>query len=99
MFPTKPIILILNKIDILRDKLSRPHAAPFSASLPEYRVEDSYDALLGWIRAQFLARNKFPDRGINVYTINATDPDQVRSNILQMKDVLSKLVPPTHTKS
>lgn len=100
MHPTKQIILILNKTDVLQEKIQRAgqRGVKFSAFFPDCRDDGNYESVLAWIKAQFLARNKFPERSIQVMNLNAIDTDQVRSVFNQVKDQVPK-IPPANAPS
>lgn len=87
MFPTKQIVLILNKTDTLREKISRAghKGSKFSAYFPDCRDDSSYDKVLEWVKAAFLARNKYADRPVSVFNLNAIDRDQVLATFGQIK--------------
>lgn len=85
MFPLKPIVLLLSKADLLKEKLENPHAPRVSSIFLDYRNDNDFASVTEWFKRQFMMRNKNAERDIMVQVLNLTDPVEVRSvmNLVQ----------------
>lgn len=58
MIPDKPMILVLSKIDLLKEKLADPGARHLSEEITTYRDGNNFENIMKWITSQFLSKNK-----------------------------------------
>lgn len=86
-FSGSHIVLIFTKIDFLEEKLSE-NPTPLSDVFPEYTGESTdLESIKTFFEQKFinLSRRKEP---LSIHYINATDTEQVRTMMEQVKDVI-----------
>ena len=81
------IILLLNKIDLFRNKLE---TSPLTACFPDYPHENVYSDATAYIQKQFENRNHQPEKKIHTYLTNFTDSDNVQFIIHFVSSVLGE---------
>lgn len=85
-FSETPVILFLNKEDILRDKLDK--GIDPSLYFTNYNGGCNYDLITTYLKAEFLARNKTNKREVFVRLTNATD----RKNMKFVFDAVTSII-------
>ena len=80
-FTRTAVILLMNKIDLLREKIL---VSPLEDYFPEYTGGPSYDRALEFITGMFTRLHKSETREIYAHRTCATDTNQVR---VVMRDV------------
>lgn len=93
MFPTQPIILVLNKKDVLREKLSDSKGRPVSDFHNGYdnNQSDKYTYTLEYLETEFLSRAKQLDRKVTVIHLAATDTKDSQKVFSQIRGIMTSL--------
>ncbi|KAL4931205.1 guanine nucleotide-binding protein subunit alpha [Aspergillus undulatus] len=85
-FKRKPIILFLNKIDLLKDKLA---ISPISKHFPDYSDSNTdFDAAAKYFADRFRGINRVPDREIYIHYTNATDTTLLKATMDSVQDMI-----------
>jgi len=79
------MILFFNKDDIFREKIKH---SKLVNTFPEYEGENDYDSAFEFIKNKFTSMNTNPDRTIHTQTTVATDIENIRMVMDQVKDIL-----------
>lgn len=79
------MILFFNKDDIFREKIKH---SKVSDTFPEYDGKNDYNSAFEFIKNKFTSMNTNPDRTIYTQTTVATDIDNIRNVMDQVKDIL-----------
>lgn len=86
-FKNKPIILLLNKIDLFREKLLK---SPISTYFPDYKGKDSdTETATAYFADRFRALNRTAGREVYTYYINATDTTLMRDTMQSIQDLVT----------
>lgn len=91
MFPAKPVVLVLNKKDLLREKVNDPNGRPVSDFHACYNVTgtDVYSYTLDWIENEFLRVIKATyERKVTVVQCCSTDVNDVKNVFQKIKQVM-----------
>jgi len=84
-FISTSMILFLNKRDIFADKIKRIPLKPF---FPEYEgKEGSYSQGAAFMQRLFVSKNKNPDKEVYTHMVSATDTENVRTVMRDVKDI------------
>lgn len=75
-FKNIPVILFLNKEDLLREKLAR--GMSLSTLFPEFTGGSDYDNTVNFIKDKYITMNKNPKREIFTKVTNATDKKNMK---------------------
>ncbi|KDQ12024.1 hypothetical protein BOTBODRAFT_57088 [Botryobasidium botryosum FD-172 SS1] len=87
-FVKTSIILFLNKIDLLKEKLP---TSPLVKYFPEYRGGDNYDAALEFLLAKFTSLNQTPGKQIYAHYTSATDTQQIKFVLNAVQDIICQI--------
>jgi len=79
------MILFFNKDDIFKEKISKSH---LKDTFPDYDGDSSYESAYEFIKTKFTSMNTNPDRTIHTQTTIATDIDNIRKVMDDVKDIL-----------
>jgi guanine nucleotide-binding protein subunit alpha len=91
-FHATPIILFLNKIDILKRKLARPSGAgatntTVTTYFPDYAGDPhNFEQVIAYFKSLFLAKNQNRSRKVYVHETLATDTTQMKFVIAAVTD-------------
>lgn len=84
----KPIVLFLNKSDVLEEKLG---SSPFSKYRPDFTgVDSDFDAIVDHVAELFMKRNGNPSRSIFQHITCATQTDNVQTVFRAVKEIVLK---------
>eukprot|EP01102_Stenamoeba_stenopodia_P016286 TRINITY_DN5673_c0_g1_i1.p1 TRINITY_DN5673_c0_g1~~TRINITY_DN5673_c0_g1_i1.p1 ORF type:complete len:447 (-),score=92.22 TRINITY_DN5673_c0_g1_i1:19-1359(-) len=84
-FEKSKVILLLNKTDLLREKIAK---TDLQVCFPDYQGGNDYKRALEYIREQFLSKNK-TNRTVSTFLISALDTSQVRDFFLSVASLFS----------
>lgn len=88
-FATTPVILFLNKADLLRRKLERGIYP--SKLFSEYKGGDNFDEAVAFLQRKFLSLSKRPkEQAIHAFVTTATDEKNVRTIFALCKGIILK---------
>ncbi|KAI8609594.1 guanine nucleotide binding protein [Chytriomyces sp. MP71] len=87
VFKSRPIILFLNKIDILKEKLPK---VPVVNYFPDYQGDNDYETASSFFSQKFLAANKYTDKELYVHFTWATDTNQVRKVLVNVNETITR---------
>lgn len=90
MFPSKPIMLLLSKADILQQKISNTNAGHIESLWPDYKGNNSYESIVEFITEQYMAKNKY-DREIALFTLDLTDRQHVATVMANINQLVAKV--------
>jgi len=79
------MILFFNKDDIFQDKISK---SQLKDTFPDYDGDNSYESAYDFIKNKFTSMNTNPDRTIHTQTTVATDIDNIRKVMDDVKEIL-----------
>lgn len=74
-FKDRPIILLLNKIDLFNEKIQK---SDLKKTFPEYESGSDSEKAIEFIKNKFLSTNKFAPNRIHCFLTCATDKDVVQ---------------------
>ncbi|KAK5676430.1 hypothetical protein LTS12_029510, partial [Elasticomyces elasticus] len=87
-FKRKPIILFLNKIDLLKVKLA---VSPVSEHFPDFNGSNTdIVAAAKYFANRFHGINRTRDRGIYIHHTNATDTTLLKATMDSVHDVIAQ---------
>jgi len=84
-FTNTAIILFLNKIDILRDKLS---ISPLNQFFPEYSGGSDFQSACDFFKGKFLDLNRINGKQIYTHFTCATDTKQIKFVMSAVNDIV-----------
>jgi GTPase SAR1 family protein len=84
-FSHTPMILVLNKRDLLAEKIKTVH---ITKCFPDYYGPQEYDDVVEYISTMFDSQNLNPDREVYTHVTCATDPDNVAHVFTASKDIV-----------
>lgn len=85
-FKNGPIILLLNKIDLFREKLLK---SPISTYFPGYKGKDSdTETAAAYFADRFRAISRRAGREVYTYYINATDTTLMKGKMQSIQDLV-----------
>jgi GTPase SAR1 family protein len=74
VFKTKPIVLLLNKIDLFKEKIK---SFPLKNTFSDYEGEDDYGKAVEFIENKFISLNKFDKNRIRIFKFSALETKEV----------------------
>lgn len=91
MCPSRPIVLVLNKVDVLKEKLDHHAVKPVHVFHPTCPANTSgVEDVLSWMTSEFLARNTNKDSTITVVATNAVDSYSAKAVVEKVKGTLAQ---------
>lgn len=84
-FKDTSIVLFLNKIDLLKEKIQK---SDLRICFQDYAGEQNYEDAIRYIEAQFVRLNRSPLRGIYLHRTCATDTTNIRVVFEVVRDIV-----------
>ncbi|KAF8342832.1 heterotrimeric G protein alpha subunit B [Cantharellus anzutake] len=81
------MILFLNKIDLLADKID---LKPLKLYVKDYSGREGYEAACGYFRKLFVSLNRSPNKPLYTHFTCATDTKQTKFVLAAMHDIITK---------
>ncbi|CAH1757959.1 58_t:CDS:10 [Entrophospora sp. SA101] len=88
LFTNTGIILFLNKIDILKHKLTTTQVKKY---FPDYEGDNEYDSVTEYFQNLFLDCNENEDKHIYTHLTHATDTKYMRVIVASVNDIVIKI--------
>nr|CAG8530619.1 4848_t:CDS:10 [Entrophospora candida] len=88
LFTNTGIILFLNKIDILKHKLTTTQVKKY---FPDYEGDNGYDSVTEYFQNLFLDCNENEDKHIYTHLTHATDTKYMRVIVASVNDIVIKI--------
>ena len=91
-FKSTPIVLFLNKIDVLKEKVAE--GIKFSRYFPEYcGRDDEFDSIIDYVSDQFAERkakneHDYDDRPLYIHQTCATDTENIKIVFSMVHDII-----------
>jgi len=86
-FTKTSMILFLNKIDLLKEKLKKSKVADY---FPEYEGPNEYQQVIDFFTDKFKAINQSDTKQIYIHFTCATDTDQIRFVMAAVNDIINQ---------
>merc|ERR1712000_108699 len=84
-FDTTPLILFLNKSDLLQENLKNYKIVDF---FPDYKGENDFDSAIAWMKKEFSKLNKNLDKPIYIHVTCATSTDNIRFVFSAVEEII-----------
>jgi len=84
-FHATPLILFLNKSDLLKEKIKKVDIAEY---FDDYDGGNDYDKATAWLKKKFTSLNKNPDKAIYIHATCATNTDNIKFTFNAVEELI-----------